>query len=125
MNFQEIYDKAHRIGVEAVENAKIEPMIVGTPKDFFSSEFDPDKPQYFVEDGPCGFAEIVIKPGNGKFANWLKKNEIAERRSYGGGVSIWVSDFGQSYQKKMAYARAVAEVFREYNLNAFPRGRLD
>lgn len=56
----------------------------------------------------CGFAWIVIRPGNCKFANWLKKEKSASKH-YNGGVSLWVSKFGQSHDKKKAYARAFAD----------------
>jgi hypothetical protein len=124
MDFQDLYKRAHQAGLNAAVSEKVQPMIVGTPKSIFSNEIDETKPTYFVEDGSCGFGEIVIKPGNSRFANWLKKNNIASTR-YGGGVSVWVSEFGQSYQRKMAYAQAFSEVLRKADINAFATGRLD
>lgn len=125
MDFQDLYERAHQAGLNAAAAEKVQPMIVGTPKSIFSNEIDETKPTYFVESGPCGFAEVIVKPGNSRFANWLKKNNIGETRYYGGGVSVWVSEFGQSYQRKMAYAYAFAQVLREADIRASATGRLD
>lgn len=124
MDFQDLYEHAHKEGVHAAINVRVQPMFVGTPTNIFGSELDHTKPVYHVESGVCGFAEVIVKPGNSRFANWLKKNRLASTR-YGGGVSIWVSDFGQSYQRKMAYAAAFAEVLRSEDINASVQGRLD
>lgn len=62
----------------------------------------------------CGFAWIVVRPGNCPFANWLKKNKNAKRH-HAGGVSLWVSKYGQSHDKKKEYARAFADSI-EHNL---------
>ena len=56
----------------------------------------------------CGFAWVTVRPGNCSFAIWLKKNKGA-RAGYNGGVQIWISKFGQSHDKKKAYARAFAD----------------
>jgi hypothetical protein len=125
MDFQELYDQAREAGLVAVAAEKVQPMIVGQSKSIFNDEIDDTKPTYFVEGGLCGFAEVVVKPGNSKFANWLKKNKLADTRYYGGGVSVWVSEFGQSYQRKMAYAAAFAKVLRDKNIRASATGRLD
>lgn len=125
MDFQNLFKKAHQAGIDAALTAQVQPMIVSQSKSIFDDNIDETKPTYFVEGGLCGFAEIVVKPGNSKFANWLKKNDIGSTRHYGGGVSVWVSDFGQSYQRKMAYANAFAQVLRGENINAFATGRLD
>jgi hypothetical protein len=125
MDFQDLYERARQAGLNAAASTTVQPMVVGTPKSLFSNELDETKPTYFIESGPCGFAEVVVKPGNSRFANWLKKNNIAETRYYGGGVSVWVSEFGQSYQRKMAYASAFAEVLRAENIKASATGRLD
>jgi hypothetical protein len=125
MDFQDLYERARQAGLDAAASTTVQPMVVGTAKSLFSNKLDETKPTYFVESGPCGFAEVVVKPGNSRFANWLKKNNIAETRYYGGGVSVWVSEFGQSYQRKMAYASAFAEVLRAENIKASATGRLD
>jgi len=125
MDFQDLYERAHQAGMNAGAVVKVQPMVVGQAKSLFSNEIDDTKPTHFVEDGVCGFAEIIVKPGNSRFANWLKKNNIGSTRYYGGGVSVWVSQFGQSYTRKMEYARAFADVLRNEDINAMPTGRLD
>jgi len=81
--------------------------------------------EYIVNEGVCGFAWINIKPGTSRFAKYLKAKEIARKDSYYGGVSIWVHYFGQSYERKMAYARAFATVLQQHDIKAQAMGRLD
>jgi len=69
------------------------------------------KQEYYVPEGPCGFAWVNVSPGNSPFANWLKKSGIA-RKSYSGGVDIWISDFGQSVEQKEACANAMAKALQ-------------
>jgi hypothetical protein len=120
-----LYDSAHQAGMKAVVNLQVVPMIVGEETNLFSGKIDYNKPTYFVEDGVCGFAWVNVKPGNSKFANWLKKNELARSDSYYGGVTVWVSAFNQSMQKKEAYARGFAEVLRNAGINAYSQSRMD
>ena len=67
---------------------------------------------------------MTIRPGNCRFANWLKANTNA-RKGYYGGVELWISDYDQSYDRKTAYARAYAAVIREAGIEALSGGRLD
>lgn len=78
-----------------------------------------------VNDGVCGFASIRF-PGNSGFARGMKAAGIA-RKSYVGGYAVSVSEFGQSYERKMAYARAYASMLRDkYGIkDAYADGRLD
>ncbi len=57
----------------------------------------------------CGFAWVNFKPATSHFAHWLKKMDLA-RKAYEGGLNLWVSKFGQSHDKKLAYAHAYAKV---------------
>ena len=70
-------------------------------------------------------AWINVKPGNSRFANFLKAQKIARPDKYEGGVIIWVSAGGQSYQLKKAYAAAYAGVLREHGINANSNSRMD
>ena len=72
----------------------------------------------------CGFAWVNVSPGNCQFANWLKKNNLG-RKAYAGGVEVWISDYGQGYDQKMAHAAAVAKVLTEAGIKAYAAGRLD
>ena len=115
--FQELFTKAGEAGMLAGKQAIPEPMIVkyramGEPR------LD------FISEGMCGFAWVTVRPGNCSFANWLKKKGYASK-AYKGGVSIWISQFGQSITRKEAYARAVADVLQEAGVNAIAGSRLD
>jgi hypothetical protein len=44
---------------------------------------------------------------------------------YGGGVTYWVSQFGQSVDRKAAFAGAFAKVLRENGIQATAGDRLD
>lgn len=77
-----------------------------------------------IADGVCGFAWVTIHPGNCSFAHYAKKHLGADKAYYGG-VQIWISEYGQSYERKYAYAQAFADVLREDGIKAYASGRLD
>jgi len=78
-----------------------------------------------VADGVCGFAGVVMRPATSAFAKWLKAMLIA-RSHYGGGLYINITDFNQSYTRKMAAAEAMAKHLRDKGgVNAHAEGRLD
>jgi hypothetical protein len=119
--FREVFQKAATAGRVAGENAIPEPMMVIEP----GTNPHVPKAMWHVSEGACGFAWVNVSPGNTPFANWLKKNNLA-RKSFRGGVEIWISDFNQSVERKDACARAMAEVFRdELGVSAFAGSRLD
>lgn len=121
---QALYMKAHDAGMAAGQAHSPRPMTVvqrANPLD----DNSPIVHQYApVMDGVCGFASIIVRPGNSSFARWLKAQGIG-RTSYSGGVSVRVSQFGQSYERKMAYANAFAKALEEVGIKAYPDGRLD
>jgi len=114
--FGDLLTDAYRAADEAGRACVPTPMIVSGYED------DP------VMDGPCGFAWVNIRPGNSSFAIWLTKNGHA-RKSYDGGVQIWIRGFGQSCARKSAAADAMAEVFNSSpltnNLRIYAASRLD
>lgn len=81
----------------------------------------------------CGFAHVNFKPATTRFARWLKKMGFAHKSHYEGGLNLSVSKFGQSYDKKLAYARAYADVIQheivlsgvEPSLRVYATGALD
>jgi hypothetical protein len=111
--FQSLWDNARAAGMAAVEALDVQPMVVVGEK------------RYFVADGVCGFAWVNVKPGTSKFAKWLKASGHARTDSYYGGVTVWVSQFNQSMQKKEAYAYAMAKVFAEAGFDAYANSRMD
>jgi hypothetical protein len=72
----------------------------------------------------CGFAWVNVRPGTSSFARWLKRADLA-RRAYHGGLDIWVRQFNQSHERKVAYARAYADVLQDAGVTAYAGDRLD
>jgi hypothetical protein len=121
MNAQEIYTTAREAGLAAAAAAQVQPMIIQQHKNMLDDN-SPVVKQYFVSDGVCGFASVVVR--NIKFANQLKKLGIG-RKNYGTGWNISVSDFNQSLQRKEAYAYAFAGVLRAAGIDATVDSRMD
>lgn len=122
---QDIHDNAILAGIEAAAACTPVPMQVvrrANPLDDSSPIVEAYEP---VSGGVCGFAWVNIKPGNSRFANYLKRTEQGRTDSYYGGVSVWVHAYGQSYEKKMAYARGYAAYLNGRGIKAYSMGRLD
>lgn len=119
-----LYAKAHSAGEVAAEQVVPVPMHVVERANPFDDNSPIVKRYAPVMDGPCGFGWVRVVPGNSSFANYLKKAKGC-RAAYGGGVSLWVSEYGQSYVRKYAYARAFAGVLQEAGVTAYGEGRLD
>jgi hypothetical protein len=81
------------------------------------------RPIEIVDDGACGFAWIAF-PGNTAFGRWAKKQGLA-RSHYPSGLCIWVSEFGQSVERKAAYSGAFAQVLRNAGIDCHAGSRLD
>jgi len=123
--FEEVYRKAFVAGMGAGHAAAPTPMVVGSPSTPFGNDVDYSKKTYYVPDGVCGFAWVTVRPGTSAFAKWLAKTGKA-RKAYEGGMQIWVSQFGQSMQRKEAFAAAMAETLRsELGVNAYAGSRMD
>lgn len=119
-----IYKEAHEAGLAAGAACVPTPMVVGTPTTPLGNDIDFTKKTYVVPTGVCGFAWINISPARGAFVNYLKSIN-AGHKGYYGGYEVWVRAFGQSYEQKVAYAHAFAEVCKIYGINAYGSGRLD
>lgn len=119
-----LHSRACAAGVEAATQAVPPTMIVSQHANMLD-DASPVVKQWVVPEGPCGFAWVNIKPGNGRFANWLKRQGIARRDGYYGGVSIWIHQFGQSITRKEAYAAAYARTVREAGVPAHSMSRMD
>ena len=119
-----LFDKAYNAGVVAGNGAKPTPMVVGQAKSFFSNEIDYSRPTHYVADGACGYAWVTIRPGGSSIARHAVRLGIG-RRAYGGGVSIYVWDHGQSLERKSAHAYAYSNVLREHGINAHSESRID
>ena len=120
--FEAAFAKAAAAGKAAGEAKVPRPMIVQQRAGPFGG---PVVQEWHEPEGMCGFAWVNVSPGNSPFANWLKKNKLA-RKSYSGGVDIWISDFNQSVERKEACATAMASVLREeLGVKAYASSRLD
>ena len=114
---KELFARADAAGRAAAEALVPEPMLVQRADGYI---YPP------IMSGACGFAWVNIKPGNSSFARYVKLNVQGGRSdSYYGGVSLWISGYGQSYEKKLAYAAAFAGVLSEAGIKALSMGRLD
>ena len=140
-----LFKEAEAAGMAAGKALTSEPIIVVERENPFDDN-SPILKQYApVRSGVCGFAYINFVPGNSKIANAAKKrygyrkpNEFhftpltskqrafAEKsgigevfKRYYGGVQASVWAFGQSYDKKSAFARAYAEVFAKAGYGEF------
>jgi len=121
--FKVIYDSAQEAGTAAGVACRPVPMVVQEHSNMLDDN-SPVKQEWFVADGPCGFAWVVIRPGTSSFARWLVKNRHAKKHYYGG-VSIWVSDYNQSMARKSAHADAMAAYLRKVCINAHAGSNMD
>ena len=76
-----------------------------------------------VWDGVCGFASVRYK-GNTGFGRWARKTGRAEK-SYSGGLYTYVSGYGQSYERKKAFAQGFAAVLQANGVDAWVDARID
>ena len=123
MHIESLYTQAHNAGNVAVTQTTVTPMIVtqaANPLDDSSAVVN----AWIVNDGVCGFANVIIKPATSKFAKFLVANQLA-RKHYAGGVSMSIRDFNQSLTKKEAYAQGFAKVLRDNGINAYVESRMD
>jgi hypothetical protein len=111
-----LFEKAYTIGMEAGKAVECRPMHL---RNNATGEV------FTVDEGPCGFAWVNVKPGNCRFANFLKAEGLARRDSYYGGVTIWCREFNQSHTRKAAWATAVSAELQKYGLRASAGERLD
>lgn len=86
--------------------------------------------QWHVSEGVCGFASLIVRPGNSSFAHWLKSNTRTYKHHYGG-LAVWSSEMvaedraSQSYDRKSAAVRAAVAVLQEAGIKASSDCRLD
>jgi hypothetical protein len=115
--FEELFLEAHEVAHETAQ--KHEPIAMSV-----KYESEGKTKQDIIEEGKCGFAWIVIRPGNSAFARWLKEKK-GGRKSYPRGVYISVTDYGQSYERKKKYAERFVEMLRKAGIDAFAESTLD
>ena len=130
-----ISQEALEAGMAALNNAKPTPMVVQQHANVMDDN-SPVNKSWVVDGGVCGFAWISFKantPANRKFLAGLKKAKLAGdansgakwTKSYQGGFSYWVSQGGQSMERKEAFAHAFATVLEKYGLTVYVGSRMD
>ena len=88
---------AQRAGCAAVAALSVTPMtVVGR------------EGVYHVEGGVCGFARVEVRPRNTAWAKWLREACGWRSSDYFKCITLNISDFGQSMQRKEAFAAAFA-----------------
>ena len=111
----QLFRAADEAGMNAANVVRPAPMVVIDPQS--GKVYEP------VMDGVCGFAWVNV-PGNVPFGKYPK--ERGAHKGYRGGYNFWISGYGQSYERKMAYARAFAQYLNENGVpKAYADGRLD
>lgn len=116
-----LWAKACAAACEAWRNAVPAPMVVTD---------DSSGQQWHVSEGLCGFATLVVRPGNSSFAHWLKAN-VRTYKNYSGGIAVSSSSIvpedarSQSYDRKSAAVRAAVAVLRDAGIKATADTRLD
>lgn len=121
--FETIWTAAVQRGLIAGGSHRPTPMMVcehASPLD----DNSPIRQSWVVEGGVCGFAWVIVKPGTSAFARWLSKRGYAAKHYYGG-VSIWVHEFGQSMERKIKCAEAMADYLRSVGIKAYADSRMD
>ena len=132
-SYADVLRKANQAGLAAAEAAVPTPMTV-YEADGLSDRPKPGGKSWYVPEGVCGFGWVEGVKGNSAFGRWVKKNRFNQRsenghwgKGYPSGYQFWVSYGGQSYERKVAFARAFAQVLRESGVapDAYGTGRLD
>jgi hypothetical protein len=112
--FEQLFLDAWHAGRDAARDCRPKPMVVTNDRGDWLD---------YVDDGICGFGWVNV-PGTTSFGKWLKKNGRA-RPDYPTGLSIWISDYGQSYERKAAHAGAMAAYLQANGIACRARSRLD
>ena len=114
--FRKVWEEAYVRGQKAGASFTPTPMIVKRHVDPLDDSSCVEE-SHFVGEGVCGFALLIFRPGNHPFVNWLRKHpRYRVHKHYYGGCSYSIMSFGQSFEKKLACARAMADYFREANI---------
>lgn len=119
-----LFRRALAAGLAAGESAVPTPIVVTERVNPFDDHSPVVRAYGPYTEGACGFASVVIRPGNSSFARWIK-NTHHSNRGYTGGVEFWVEGFGQSYERKRAYAQAFAGVLTAAGVKAHAQSRCD
>lgn len=133
--YAELFDSLKEVSRRALAECPAPtPMIVGHPSTPLGNDVDPTKPMWYVADGVCGMAFVVLESGRTGFAQWLLKNGYGNKHwSYGRtkGVSLYdfprfgFAEVGQSYEKNRFVAIRMAEHLRANGYDCWVDSRID
>lgn len=115
---------AHDAGTKAAQECTPVPMIVSQHKNMLDDN-SPTEKSWYVADGVCGFAWVVIQPATSSFARWAKQNVPHAHKEYYGGLGISSPLMTQSMARNEAYCHAYAKVLRDAGIPASSRSRID
>jgi hypothetical protein len=134
--YEQLWNGMKRVSHEALATATPPtPMIVGSPTTPLGNDIDYTKKTWFVADGVCGFAWVVLESGRTGFAKWIvEKGYGSKHYQWGGGykgVSIWPSsregfaETRQSLELKQQVCAKIAEYLRSEGIPAYYESRID
>lgn len=122
LEYKRIYNEAHEAGMKAGRETQVIPATftqLADPFDRNSAVLQ----EWHEPDGVCGFAWINV-PGNSPFGKWAKSTGLAHK-GYPKGLNISCTEFGQSMQRKEAYAWIFAKVLNAHGIKAHAVSRID
>lgn len=134
--YESLWNELKRVAHEAYANATPPtPMIVGTPTTPLGNDIDYSKQTWYVADGVCGFASVVLDSGRSGFAKWLVANGYAGKHWVVGlgyrGISFWANsrdgfpETRQSLQLKEQVCGAIARHLQSKGISAWVESRID
>ena len=110
--YESVHAAAHAAGREAAQAAVL-PQYVAVQH---ANPLDDSSEIVKVWDQPfelCGLASVQVKGANKGYGKWLVSSGTGETDTWNGGACFWVSSFGQSHGRKVAYASAYADTVKE------------
>jgi hypothetical protein len=124
LDFDKVWQEAHEAGMVKASECIPTPMVVQQRANPMDDQSEVIKTYAPVMDGVCGFAWISGIKGNTAFGKWAKDKRLASK-DYPSGLRIWIGLFGQSMQKKEAYAHGAATVLNQYGIKCYVNSRMD
>ena len=127
MNCGAIYLKAYSVGQNAGKESRPTPVV------FYEADLL-DRPigkSYYEAEGVCGFAGVEVRPASyaGKkdceFVRYCRSNKIGYYSDYNKCWYIPCHEYGQSMQRKEAFAEAFAQVLKENGIQANATSRME
>jgi len=124
-NFDRVWNKACRLAREESDKCVPTPMTVVENQDPLDDN-SPLKKAWFVRSGVCGYAWLVVRPGNSSFAKWMRKNKDS-RQAYHGGEHWSCPLRIQSMEIQIAYIHEFVRVLESElkDIKVYSMNRMD